>query len=119
MVCCRHTFSVSASLQLWKVSFLTDRAQDVPHSESLAALASLLDQYATGSGRITPRPRGARLSEDVKNMLADALAVVESAANWAGPVVDLPVYGHGCYAVGRHAAASAASLFAFEGERFT
>jgi len=95
---------------------LTDHTQDIPHPESLAALASLLDQYATGSGRITPRPRGARLSEDVRTMLADAIAAVESAASSAGPAADLLVYGNGCYAVGRHADASGVYLSILEDE---
>ena len=56
------------------------------------------------------------MSEDVKNMLADALAVVESAANGAGPVVDLLVYGNGCYAVRRHADASDVYLSILEEE---
>ena len=95
---------------------MTDHTQDIPHPESLAALASLLDQYATGSGRITPRPRGARLSEDVRTMLADAIAAVESAASSAGPAADLLVYGNGCYAVGRHADASGVYLSILEDE---
>ena len=96
--------------------FRSDRPQDSPYSESLAALASLLDQYATGSGRITPRPRGARLSEDVRNLLANALAAVEGATNGAGATADQLVYGNGCYAVGRHADASDVYLSILEDE---
>ena len=116
MVCCRHTFGGDAPLHPWKVSPLTDRVQDDPHPESLAALARLLEQYSTGSGRITPRPRGSRLSPDVRAILEDALAAVESAANGAIPLGGLLVYGNGCYAVGRHADASNVYLSILENE---
>ena len=45
---------------------------------NLAALAQLLDQYATGPGRITPRPRGARMSPEVR---ANIEAAVTAAGN--------------------------------------
>ena len=89
---------------------MTEHAQDGLASEKLAALAKLLDQHATGLGRITPRPRGARLSPEIRELLEEAVAAVanslqgsvEGSLDTAGSLV----YGNGCYAIGRHADAA-------------
>jgi tetratricopeptide (TPR) repeat protein len=76
----------------------------------LAALSALLEQYATGTGRINPRPRGARLSEEIRATLEDAVAALENASGELVSPGELLVFGNGCYAIGRHADASEAYL---------
>ena len=123
MVCCRHTLNVPEMSRAGgqfrlnhsgpprKVS-LTEHAQDRPPSESLAALARLLDQHATGAGRITPRPRGSRLSPDIRALLEEEVAVAEGAVEAGASLI----FGNGCYAVGRHADASRVYLAVLEKE---
>ena len=71
-----------------------DSLQQEP-SSALAALASLLEELGIGSGRITPRPRGSRLTEEERARLEDTSA----AAQRLPPTL---VYGNACYALGRH-----------------
>ena len=61
----------------------------------LAALASLLQDLVIGSGRITPRPRGSRLTDNERARLEDAAEAVR-------PQPPTLVYGNACYALGRH-----------------
>ncbi|MEE3166068.1 MAG: tetratricopeptide repeat protein, partial [Chloroflexota bacterium] len=89
---------------------MTDHAQNRGHSNSLADLSALLEQYATGTGRITPRPRGARLSEEIRATLEDAVAALENTFGELVSPEELFIFGNGCYAIGRHADASEAYM---------
>ena len=98
---------------------MTEHAQDETSPEvpgSLTALAMLLEQHATGLGRITPRPRGARLGPDVRAMLEEAVTAVESSSKDGVMAEESLVYGNGCYAIGRHADASDVYLAILEKE---
>ena len=93
----------------WSLT-LPDHAQGCSLSGNLADLASLLDRFASGSGRITPRVRGSRLGADVRAKLEEAVETVEASSDSTLSSDDLLVFGNGCYAVGRHEDASRAYL---------
>ena len=60
---------------------MSDCAQDGSLAESLGILSSLLEKFASGSARITPRIRGASMGGDVRTKLEEALASVEAASD--------------------------------------
>ena len=65
---------------------------------SIETLASLLEQFSIGAGRITPGPRGFRLSEEDRILLARA---VDSLTNEEIEGA-LLTYGNACFALRRH-----------------
>ncbi|MEO2140778.1 MAG: tetratricopeptide repeat protein, partial [bacterium] len=89
---------------------MTEHAQNDPLPESLAALAKLLDKHASGTGRITPRPRGLRLSPETRSILEAGVTEAENVGREAVLVEELLIFGNGCYAVGRHEEASESYL---------
>ena len=70
----------------------------------IEALASILEQHSVGVGRITPGPRGSRLSGEPRRLLEAAIEAL------GGEEIDgaTLVYANACYALGRHDEASAA-----------
>ena len=89
---------------------MSDCARDDSQLESLRILSSLLDRFASGSGRITPRVRGSRLDSDVLLKLEKAVAAVEMVGKSLASPNNLMIFGNGCYAIGRHEDASSAYL---------
>ena len=69
----------------------------------LAELGELLTENAVGVGRLTPRPRGGRLTGDPRRALEQTLAFLEDTPSSLGCLV----YGNGCFAVGRYTDAAA------------
>ena len=61
----------------------------------LAELAELLTENAIGVGRLTPRPRGGRLTGDPRQALEQTLASLEDTTS----SLNFLVYGNGCFAV--------------------
>ena len=68
----------------------------------LERLSALLVENSVGLGRLTPRPRGGRLSAQARKELEDVLAGLEV----SGPVETGLLYGNGCFAINRYAEAS-------------
>ena len=81
---------------------MEEHVQNKPLPESLSVLAELLEQYASGSGRITPRPRGTRLHPETISVLETALATAEVIGKVSKRPEELMVFGNGCYAAGRY-----------------
>ena len=71
---------------------------------TIETLTSLLEQYSVGVGRITPGPRGSRLSGEPRRLLEAALEVL-TVEEIAGATL---AYANACYALGRHDDAAAA-----------
>ena len=68
----------------------------------LAQLGDLLTENSIGTARLTPRPRGGRLTGDPRRTLEQTLDSLE-----ASPAARVTlVYGNGCFAVGRYAEAA-------------
>ena len=67
----------------------------------LERLSALLAENGVGLGRLTPRPRGGRLSGQVREELERLLAGLET----AGATETRLLYGNGCFAVNRYAEA--------------
>ncbi|GIS94224.1 MAG: hypothetical protein CM1200mP22_14610 [Dehalococcoidia bacterium] len=89
---------------------MEEHVQNKPLPESLSVLAELLEQYASGSGRITPRPRGTRLHPETISVLETALATAEVIGKVSKRPEELMVFGNGCYAAGRYEDAANAFL---------
>ena len=113
MIFCNKRYTIDGYL-LGRYTTVSDNTQDGSLSENLAILASLLDQFASGSGRITPRVRGSRLDVDVRTKLEEVLASVEAISNELMTLENLMIFGNGCYAVGRHLDASKSYLMVLE-----
>ena len=69
---------------------------------AIKTVASLLEAFSVGVGRITPGPRGSRLSGEPRLLLETALESVTPDDMDGDPLV----YGNACYALGRHDDAS-------------
>ncbi len=69
----------------------------------LAELGELLIENSIGTARLTPRPRGGRLTGEPRRALEQALASFEDSTT----SLAFLVYGNGCFAVGRYADAAA------------
>ena len=76
-----------------------DSSNDRPAIETVA---TLLDTVSVGVGRITPRPRGSRLSGEPRLLLETAVEAL-TREEMDGQAL---VYGNACYALGRHEDAS-------------
>ena len=69
-----------------------------PNADLLARLTQLLVDNEVGVGLLTPRPRGGRLSVEVRQDVEEVLDGLAS-----NPLVQsLLVYGNGCFAVARY-----------------
>ena len=68
------------------------------NQSTIETLTSLLEEFSIGAGRITPGPRGFRLSEENRLLLAKT---VDSLSNEEIQGAML-TYGNACYALGRH-----------------
>ena len=71
-------------------------------TELLAQLSGLLTENSIGLERLTPRPRGGRLSGDPQQQVE---LVLDSLENSEVSNTSL-IYGNGCFAVGRYAEAA-------------
>ena len=72
-------------------------------TELLAQLSGLLAENGIGLERLTPRPRGGRLSGESQQAVERVLDTVESSQASKTNLV----YGNGCFAVGRYVEAAA------------
>ena len=68
----------------------------------IKTVAALLEEFSVGVGRITPGPRGSRLSGEPRVLLEAAMESLSSEEIRDHALV----YGNGCYALGRHDEAS-------------
>ena len=69
----------------------------------LTRLTGLLIENGIGAERVTPRPRGGRLSGEPQREVEEVLDCLEADESVAGSLI----YGNGCFAVGRYEAAAA------------
>ena len=76
-----------------------------PAADLLSQLASLLSEHGVGMDRLTPRPRGGRLSGDPLHEVEQALDALGDQAQ--AEAQSSLVYGNGCFSVGRYAEAAA------------
>ena len=66
--------------------------------DSSVVLTRLLTEHSVGTGRITPRPRGARLAGEHRSQIEEVLDTLEESPGFTPTVV----FGNGCYATGRY-----------------
>ena len=86
----------------WQLSGARDIEIMESRDKLLDRLSALLAENGVGLGRLTPRPRGGRLSPEAREELEHLLAGLE-----AGEAIEASMlYGNGCFAVNRYDQAS-------------